>query len=214
MKTIALTLTIAALLGLGNSQVAQGQSALRQFSMGKQAPDSAPLGGMASYLVTVTRAGSGSLDVYLTTRELPAGCAVSFVPPKVSFTDQGPSTKTATMVIAVPKSLKPGLYDFTVAAQHGNSRNVLSSPNTLSVGSTTIVIQQPVLNIPVLQTNGTIGLSGSGTPSQPILVQATTNLAAPVWETIAVPTLDDRGLFGLVDQDSTNFPARFYRLAQ
>lgn len=118
------------------------------------------------------------------------------------------------MVISVPKSVPPGLYPFTVSAQHGNSRNVLTRANTLSVGTATIVIQQPVLNIPVLQTDGTIGLSGTGTPSQPILVQATTNLAAPVWETIAVPTLDDRGLFGLVDQDSTNYPARFYRLAQ
>lgn len=204
----------AALLGLAGTNVANAQATLRLFQMDKQLPVPAKIGGLASYLVTVTRAGSGSLDVYLTSTSLPEGCTVSFVPPKVSFTDQGPSTKNATMVVRVPDNLAAGSYPFAVSARHGNSRNILSCANTLVIGTDQIVIKQPVLDTPVLQPDGTIGLSGTGTASQPLLIQATTNLAFPNWETIAVHSLDEQGFFALVDQDSTNFPARFYRAAQ
>ena len=189
--------------------------ALRSLTIKPQSPALVAPGAWGFFPITVTRAGTGSLSIYLAVTGLPEGATVAFVPPEVAFTDQGPSTKNAVLVIRVSSTTPAGNYPITVSARHGNSAVILSCSETLRVGPTQIVIQQPVLDIPVIQPDGTIGLSGSGTASQPVLVQATTNLAsATSWETIAVQMMDERGLLSLVDQDSTNYPARFYRLAQ
>ena len=207
---------MAALLGLAGASVAQAGPTLRTVTVGAQSPNPADTGGLACYPVTVTRTGAGSLDAYLSAVGLPAGCTATFVPPKVSFADAGPSAKTATMVVGVAAGTPAGSYPFTVQAQKGNSQNLVTFACLLTVGGQSLVIEQrPFLNVPVVQPDGTIGLSGGGTGLQPLLVQATTNLASSVsWETIAVRTLGADGLFSLVDQDSTNYPARFYRAAQ
>ena len=216
MKTDKVISTaIVVLMGMAAMGVAHAGPTLRSLVMGGQSPVPAKNGGLAYFQITVTRAGSGSLDIYLSAANLPEGATVSFVPPKVSFTDQGPSTKNATMVVRVSPGTPAGEYPFTLRGQHGNSQNVLTQQGVLIVSSDTLIIQPPVLDIPVLQADGTVKLSGSGTALQPVLVQATTNLVSPIlWETISVQSLDERGLFSLVDVDSLIFPARFYRLAQ
>lgn len=189
----------------------------RSISVEPHSPSIVAPGGMGYFPITVTRAGSGSLSLYLTVtiENVQDSTSVAFIPPEVSFSDQGPSTKNAVLVVRTTTSTPKGEYKVTVSARHGSSPSLLSCTSVLKVGSDPIIIQQPVLDIPVVQPDGTIALSGSGTPSQPVLVQATTNLAsATSWETIAVQTMDERGLLSLVDQDSTNYPARFYRLAQ
>lgn len=208
------TSVMVILLALFGAPHAQGASQVRAVTIGAQSPNPASVGSMASYEITVTRAGGGSLDVYLTISGLPAGITNEFVPPRVSFSDLGPSSKTATLVIHLPLGMTPGTYPFSLDAEHGSSQNVVSVPAELVVGGEVIEIQPPLLNIPVLQVDGTISLSGSGAALQPVFVQATTNLAsATSWETIAVKAFDAQGFLALVDQDSTNYPARFYRLA-
>jgi hypothetical protein len=58
---------------------------------------------------------------------------------------------------------------------------------------------------------GCASLTCSGIPNSTYLIQATTNLAAPTWTTIATATAGSNGLFNFTDPDSTNYPCRFYR---
>ncbi len=62
------------------------------------------------------------------------------------------------------------------------------------------------------QSDSTMRLSCSGTPAETYVIQATTNLAAPIWITLATKTADATGFCSYIDTDSTNHPCRFYRL--
>ncbi len=207
---------LVALLAVFSKNMAYANPTLRSLTMGAQSPNPASSGGLVYYSFTVTRTGTGSLDAYLSASGLPAGASVSFVPPKVSFNDGGPSTKSAVMVVRLAAGTPAGTYPITLQAQKGNSQNLLVCTNVLVVGAVNVVIaQSPFLNIPVPQSDSTKLLSGGGTALQPILIQACTNLTSTIaWETIGVQTLDSSGLFSFIDQDATNFPARFYRAAQ
>lgn len=208
--SILSTLFAVALFG-----TAQAQSTLKSVAVGPQSPVSASSGGLAYFPIRVTRAGVGSLSVYLSVSGLPEGATFAFVPPEVVFTDKDPSAKNATLVVRLATSTLGGVYPITLTARHGHSPNTVTSTSTLVISGNVVILQPPVLFPPVLQPDGTVGLSGSGNAAQPVLVQATTNLVSGTfWETIAVQSLDERGLFAFVDQDSTNYPARFYRLAQ
>lgn len=194
---------------------AQAAPSLKSVTLGNQSPTPAAPGGKGMFPVTVTRAGTGSMSVYLSVSGLPPAATASFVPPKVSFSDQGPSTKNAVLVIALDPNTIAGDYPITMTARHGASPSALTVSSLLTVGASTVPLFPPVLYPPVLNPDGTIGLSGQGTSSQPVLVQATTNLlSASSWETIGVYMLDQTGLFSVIDQDATNFPVRFYRAAQ
>lgn len=188
--------------------------ALRSVVIESQSPASATPGGLVYFPFSVTRTGSGSLSAYLSVSGLPSGATFSFYPPELTFDEGGPSTKSAILLIRLDPLTPAGEYMITISAQKGNSPEILSTSTTLSVSGTPIVLMAPVLDVPVLNSDGTVGLSGLGVPVQPVLVQATTNLAVPSsWVTIAVQTVDERGLFSLVDLDRTNYPARFYRAA-
>ncbi len=68
----------------------------------------------------------------------------------------------------------------------------------------------PLLSIGALP-DRSVWISCAGVPGQNYLVEATTNLAAPVWTTLVTTNGGTAGLFMLIDLDSTNYPARFYR---
>lgn len=215
MKTNRITATlVSALLALAFVNNARATASLASASISSQSPAVASRGGLCYFPITVTRAGTGSLDVYLTVTGLPEGSEYSFVPPKVVFTAKDRSTKQATLMVRVPATTPNGSYAVTMTARHGNSPVVLTSTTTLVVGADPVMVLPPLLSTPVNQANGVL-LSGTGTPSLPVAIQATTNLTSSAsWETIGVLSADDAGLFSYIDQDSTNFPARFYRAMQ
>jgi hypothetical protein len=61
------------------------------------------------------------------------------------------------------------------------------------------------------QTNG-FGFTVSWATNLPVIVEASTNLAIPVWTPLATNTLSN-GFFYFVDPAWTNYPSRFYRIA-
>jgi len=63
------------------------------------------------------------------------------------------------------------------------------------------------------QSDGCRRLTCIVVPSQTYAVQATTNLAAPVWTTIGSATADSTGSFSFTDTRATNYSVRLYRLA-
>ncbi len=60
--------------------------------------------------------------------------------------------------------------------------------------------------------NNQFGFDISGTPAIPIVVQASTNLANPVWTPLTNVTLTN-GLFHFSEPAQPNTPNRYYRIA-
>lgn len=56
-----------------------------------------------------------------------------------------------------------------------------------------------------------VGITFTGTPGVQYRIQATTNLAAPVWTPISTNLADASGWISYVDPGASNFPVRFYR---
>jgi uncharacterized repeat protein (TIGR03803 family) len=56
-------------------------------------------------------------------------------------------------------------------------------------------------------------LNCSGIPYKPYDVQASTNLAAPIWETVTTCSAGENGLMQVQHNSAANAPVRFYRLA-
>jgi hypothetical protein len=59
----------------------------------------------------------------------------------------------------------------------------------------------------------TMSLTCSGTAGAAYSIQATADLAAPVWTTLLTTNSPANGLFSFVDQDAKILPSRFYRIS-
>src|SRR5262245_20641271 len=122
-------------LALGLARAALADSVLTSASVGPQAPSAITSGDSASYTVTIIRSGSGSMDVYLTCMNLPAGATASFSPNPVSFSGNVPTSLTSTLVISTTTNVAAGSYPFVITARIGGSHNMETCTGTLIVGS-------------------------------------------------------------------------------
>jgi len=180
-------------------------------SVGAQAPNPVQPGSAASYPVTVTRTGTGNLDVYLTITNLPSGVTASFVPSVVHFAGSS-SAGPAALTLSTSSSLASGRYGFVVTGRDGGSQNAATNSGVLVVGSGGS--KPPATGASLsLQTlpGGSVQITCVGTPAYSYQVQATTNLANPSWTVIGSGTADSSGLCSFIDADAGNFPYRFYR---
>ena len=206
---------LSAFFALACVTTSQAAANLASATISSQSPAVATRGGLCYFPLTFTRAGIGSLAVYLSVSGLPADFEYSFVPPDVSFAQNDRSTKYAKMLVRVPLTAPNGQYNLTITARHGNSPATIQTSATLIVGADSVVVTPPLMSTPVRQTDGSLLLSGTGTPSIPVLVQATTNLTdSTSWVTISLDSTDEKGLFSFVDQDAKSLPSRFYRAVQ
>jgi hypothetical protein len=93
--------------------------------------------------------------------------------------------------------------------------------DTVRTAQGTIVIE--IAPPPTNQTQNIVGISAlpdgnrqiafAGVPGYAYLVQATTNLVSPVWETVSTNVAGANGQWTFSDLNSTNYPSRFYRSA-
>jgi subtilisin family serine protease len=98
-------------------------------------------GGNATYTVTVTRSGNGSLDVALSlTTALPTGATASFSPSTVSFTGGTPTSKNSTLTITTTSStLAVNASSFTVqGADQNNNKKTNTGELTINKANQTI----------------------------------------------------------------------------
>lgn len=72
------------------------------------------------------------------------------------------------------------------------------------------LLWNPTLAAPGVRSNR-FSFDIAGTKNIPIVVEASTNLAAGAWVSLQTATLTN-GLLHLVDPDWTNYPMRFYRI--
>ncbi|SRR6266446_5231542 len=178
---------------------------LTAVDVGPQSPSPVCQGGAATFVVTVTRIGNGNMDVYLTAAGLPPGATASFSPNPVKFAGPTPPTGTSTLVISTTGGTPPGADPFSVIADDGGSLNTKTNTGALNVS----LCSAGVAQLP----DGSISLTFPGVAGQTYLIQATTNLAAPVWTTICTTNMGNNNVLKLIDSDSTNYPMRFYRMS-
>ncbi len=89
--------------------------------------------GSGTYLITVNRSGSGSLNVVLSvTTALPSGVTASFNPSTVSFTGGTPTSATSTLTLTTTNAAAATTTSFTVSGT-GNSTTQTAN-GTLTIG--------------------------------------------------------------------------------
>lgn len=205
---------VGASLMLAGVNNANAGTSLSAVTAGEQSPAQVSPGSNATYAVSVTRSGSGDIDIYLSATNLPNGAVGTFIPSLLHFTGPGPLTQTATLTVSTSVSLAPDVYPFVITGRDGGSWNAINVPVTLTVGAP-VVIQPVPPQITSISPAGdpVITVTGKGNVGKGYLLQATFNLVAPTWSTIATNVADANGIVSYIDYDATNYPARFYRLA-
>ena len=81
---------------------------------------------------------------------------------------------------------------------------------TSSVAALTVIV--PAVNGSGTNPPGSVTLSLGGSPGGTYVLEAATNLTAPVWLYIATNTLDTNGVWQFTDLQATNFPEKYFRL--
>ena len=141
--------------------------------------------------------------MYVSVSGLPAGITASLSHAMVHFTGPTPTSLTASLTLTTSSSLPMGIYNFTVTGDDGSSHNTKTTSGMLLVG----VGMGCVEMLP----DGSAEIIGSGVAGQSYIIQATTNLIAPVWENISTNTAGSNSIFSFIDSDAKTCPCRFYR---
>jgi len=190
---------------------ALADSTIGSVSLGLQSPAPVMPGSNATYTVTVIRAGSGNVDVYLTATNLPAGVSATFVPSLVHLSGSR-STGTATLTLATTAGVTPSAYSFTVTGRDGGSFNIKTAAGVLVVGSGANIIQSQPATLSLQKlSQGSTQITCTGSPGYSYQIQATTDLANPFWTTIGTAIADQAGHCAIVDPNAGLYSQRFYR---
>ncbi|MFY9583327.1 MAG: kelch repeat-containing protein, partial [Candidatus Acidiferrales bacterium] len=129
----------------------------------------------ATYMVTVTRSGAGSLDVALSiTTSLPSGATASFSPSTVSFTGNTPTSKTSILTISTTTATPAGATAFTVQGVGDTTKTaagtltvnkahlmVTANPQTRAYGAANPTLTATISGFVNGQTLGTSGVTGT-----------------------------------------------------
>jgi hypothetical protein len=201
-KNLSVSIAALALALLGARDI-QASPTLSSVSVGPQSPAMVAPGGSAQFAVTVTVAGNGNLDAYLSVTGLPAGATASFSPAMITFTGSTPGSQTAILTITTTASMPLGGYDFTATANDGGSHNNVTCQGTLMVGVGIASLQ--------VQPDSSTKITCCGFPGQTYLLQASASMITPSWTTIATNTVGASAVFTFIDLDAKNYPCRFYR---
>src|SRR5882762_6054356 len=100
MKKTLINSLATLVFGLLAAQHGLASPVFDSVAVGPQAPGPINPGESATFTVTVTRIGSGNIDIYLTISGLPAGAAPSFSPGMVHFTGPSPLSGTSALTIS------------------------------------------------------------------------------------------------------------------
>ena len=213
MKTQTATLCTCLGLILISAGTLRADPFITTLDVGPQSPGILNPGASATFVITLTKTGSGNLEAYLSSFGLPTGAAASFSPTSVVFTGGNATQKSATLTVTTTASTPIGTYTFYVVSRDGNSLNTITNTGTLTVGvPATALPAPPVITSITRESDQSILLAASGNANQTYSLQATLDLANPSWTTISTTAADANGLFSFVDVDAKSYSSRFYRL--
>lgn len=190
---------------------AWADSTVGSVSVGPQSPSPVMPGSNATYTITVDRAGTGNLDVYLSLTNLPAGVSATFVPSFVHFSGSL-SSKTASLTLATTTGVAPGTYNFILVGRDGGSPNFKTAPGTLVVGSSSNPVQNQPATVAIQKLpQGSTQITCTGLAGHSYQIQATADLANPSWSVIGTASANQLGVCIFVDANAGLFSQRFYR---
>lgn len=203
MKAIrSSSVTLITLLSALATTAWAGDTLMTSIAIGQQSSSPLCPGSSASYPITIYRSGNGNMEIDLSTAGLPTGTIATFSPSPVLITGNNPSG-TTTLTLSTSSGTLPGVNSFKLIAIDGSSHNTLTNTIALSMTMCSPGISRAV--------DGGICLSFAGVTNESCSIEATTNLAAPVWVTLCSTNFGTNTLVTIMDMDATNYPARFYR---
>ena len=168
-RLLVLRLALTVLLAGAN---ASADPILTSVSADAQSPNPVCRGEQATYTVTVSRSGSGNMEIYLSAAGLPRGVTANFAPNPVKFTGSSTTSATSTLAISTAPTTAPWNYSWRVIATDGASHNTLTNTSSLNV----TMCSPGAATAP----DGSLCLAFAGTPGQSCRIEATTNLDNPV----------------------------------
>ncbi len=93
----------------------------------------------------------------------------------------------------------------------GNAASIVVNGGDVNL-VVTVAPMGATISTPTILGDGTVQLNFTGTPGADYVIEAATNLNAPItWLPLGTNTADGGGLFNFIDTDATNFVERFYR---
>jgi len=204
------TLLAIALL-LSTAGVSHAMSELLSLSQQPVWPTSSKPDGSLVYNVTsVGRGGAGLLEVTLTAGAMPPGVVVTFSPSVLRFTGNQLTAQTATMTVSSPGGLMVPLdcYPFTITGT--SQRQSITITNTVLYSLFDVANRLPTLYLDLLTGDG-LRVRGLGASDATYDIQATTDVANPVWISLGPSTADANGRFTFFTNKLPGNSARFYR---
>ena len=155
-------------------------------------------------------------------------------PPQILVQPQSQSNAPGTNIsfAAVATACTPlafqWFFNTTALAAQTNSTLVLSNLSLSVTGNYVVVVSAaggsvtssvaalalivPAGNGMAVNPPGSVTLTLGGSPGSTYILEAATNLTAPVWLYIATNTFDTNGVWQFTDLQATNFPEKYFRL--
>jgi len=212
MKCRVNAILIGAALALTTVSASQAMSSLVSLSVEPEWPATPNPGRLVVYKVTaVVRAGSGLLEVALSSLGLPQGSLVEFYPSVFRFTGHDPTNQTAIMTVTCPVPTATDNYPFTVTGTA--QRESITLTNQVQQQPLSPMVGRPVLLLDRLSA-GEVRLRGKGATGQYYIIQSTPSLTDPAWTSIGSSTADGNGRFSFAPSIIPDAPARFYRAVE
>ncbi len=127
-------------------------------------------------------------------------------------TAQGGSVSmSGDWVFYTPPAGNPATDSFTYSLSDGRDPPVVCTV-TVNVAPADANQTRTIVSITV-NGDGTKTIAFAGIPNQAYVVEAATDLLAPVWVPIGTGTAGPNGLFQFTDPEASSYPSRFYRTA-
>ena len=212
MKTRVYAILIAIALTLTTAGISQAMSEFVSLSVEPEWPATSNPGNVVIYKITAAvRAGSGLLEVALSTLGLPEGATVSFAPSLLRFTGHEPTNQTAIMTVTCPEVTPTDTYPFTLTGDA--QREAITFTNQVEQELYSLIVAPPLLALDRLSEGG-LRLRGKGTTGQTYTIETSPTLTNPVWTPAGSSTADGNGRFTFFTAQAPDAPVRFYRAVE
>jgi hypothetical protein len=202
-------LLLAVSLSLASTGVSHAMSSLISLSSEPVWPaSSTPDGNLIYNITAVGRAGSGLLQVDLTTGDMPAGVTVTFSPSTLRFTGNQLTSQTATMTVSCSWPLPLDCYPYTLTGTA--QRETITITNVVCFSPAFVAVRAPTLHLDSM-TNSNLRIRGLGATAKTYQIQVTSSLSNPVWTSLGSATADGNGRFTFFTTRDATAPTRFFR---
>ncbi len=212
MKNRAHAVLIGIAFALATATATHAMSTLITLSTEPMWPSSStPDSNLVYTVTTVSRGGSGLLEVALSAGAMPPGVTVTFSPSVLRFTGNQLTAQTATMIVHCPSLIPLDSYPFTLTGTA--LRQSITITNQATFTPEYVATRIPILYLDNLG-NGALRLRGLAATGKTYRIEAKSDLTDPVWTPLGSTTADGNGRFTFFTAQTAGAPLRFYRAVE